>query len=93
MKQRDIWQKDFSIIQKIAERYEDMMNRDDRVAESRWMTVLDLEHMEDLYPESDLNTLLLFDEADFAHDMFGIKRHFNRRTLEMEDCFLPRFVQ
>jgi hypothetical protein len=27
---------------------------------------------------------------DFGHDVFGIRRHINRKTGEMGDCFLPR---
>ncbi len=38
--------------------------------------------LEDLYNADDLN---------FAHDIFGIKRHLNRNNGELEDCFLPRF--
>lgn len=33
------------------------------------------------------------DDFDFAHDVFGIRRHLNRRTGQLEDCFLPRFAQ
>jgi hypothetical protein len=29
---------------------------------------------------------------DFLHDVFGIRRHINRRTGKLEDCFLPRFA-
>ena len=29
-------------------------------------------------------------EETFHHDVFGIRRHFNRRTFRLEDCFLPR---
>ena len=30
--------------------------------------------------------------ADFSHDVFGIRRHLNRQTKQLEDCFLPRFA-
>jgi hypothetical protein len=30
---------------------------------------------------------------DFLHDVFGIRRHINRRTGQLEDCFLPRFAE
>lgn len=29
-------------------------------------------------------------EADFMHDVFGIRKHINRTTGELMDCFLPR---
>lgn len=39
-----------------------------------------------------LNDLLAADDANFAHDVFGIRRHLNRQTGELGDCFLPRFA-
>ena len=30
---------------------------------------------------------------DFAHDVFGIYRHINRQTGQLEDCFLPRYAR
>lgn len=38
----------------------------------------------------DLNKLLAAPDADFGHDVFGIRRHINRETAALEDCFLPR---
>lgn len=29
-------------------------------------------------------------DFDFIHDIFGIRRHINRQTGKIEDCFLPR---
>jgi hypothetical protein len=40
----------------------------------------------------DLRELLTAGDGDFGHDVFGIRRHFNRRTGKLEDCFVPRFV-
>lgn len=40
-----------------------------------------------------LEELLAADDANFAHDVFGIRRHLNRETLKIEDCFLPRFAR
>lgn len=31
-------------------------------------------------------------DFDFAHDFYGIARHINRKTGQLEDCFLPRFA-
>ena len=39
-----------------------------------------------------LNALLGADDANFAHDVFGIRRHLNRETGKLEDCFVPRYA-
>lgn len=33
------------------------------------------------------------DDYNFAHDVAGIRRHLNRQTGELENCFVPRFAQ
>jgi hypothetical protein len=38
----------------------------------------------------DLPGLLAADNETFAHDVFGIRRHINRKTGQLEGCFLPR---
>lgn len=38
-----------------------------------------------------LDALLRADEFNFAHDVFGIRRHINRETGKLENCFSPRF--
>lgn len=38
----------------------------------------------------DLSRLEHAPEADFAHDVLGIRRHIDRSTGELRDCFLPR---
>lgn len=40
--------------------------------------------------ELELQKLLDAPEFDFAHDVFGIRRHIDRRTGKLGDCFLPR---
>lgn len=40
----------------------------------------------------DLTQLLDADDSNFAHDVFGIRRHINRETGELENCFSPRFT-
>lgn len=39
-----------------------------------------------------LDDLLAAEPFDFAHDMFGIRRHLNRETGGLGDCFEPRFA-
>ncbi len=38
----------------------------------------------------DLAKLLAFDDLNFSHDVFGIARHINRETGQLEDFFVPR---
>lgn len=38
----------------------------------------------------DLARLLAADDFNFAHDMFGIMCHMDRRTGKLDNCFLPR---
>lgn len=37
-----------------------------------------------------LNRLFEFDDFNFAHDIFGIAKHINRRTGKIERHFVPR---
>lgn len=41
----------------------------------------------------DLADLLLADNFNFTHDVFGIRRHMNRDTGRLGDCFVPRFAK
>jgi hypothetical protein len=40
----------------------------------------------------DLAALAAADDSDFNHDVFGIRRHIDRSTGELMDCFVPRFI-
>lgn len=39
-----------------------------------------------------LDRLLAADDFNFAHDVFGIRRHLNRQTGQLENFFVPRFA-
>lgn len=39
-----------------------------------------------------LSELLLADDSNFAHDVFGIRRHIDRETGQLKDCFVPRYA-
>lgn len=39
-----------------------------------------------------LDELLAARPLDFAHDVGGIRRHIDRNTGQLRDCFLPRFA-
>lgn len=41
----------------------------------------------------DLDKLLAFDNFNFAHDVFGIREHLDRKTGKLKDFFLPRCAQ
>jgi hypothetical protein len=38
----------------------------------------------------DFEKLVGFDDFNFAHDVFGIRRHLERETGQLLHCFLPR---
>jgi Family of unknown function (DUF6874) len=40
----------------------------------------------------DLRALASAPDAEFAHDVFGIRRHLNRETKKIEHCFMPRYA-
>jgi hypothetical protein len=40
-----------------------------------------------------LAELLAADDFNFAHDIFGILQHLDRRTGKLGGCFLPRFAR
>lgn len=40
----------------------------------------------------DLARLEAADDGNFGHDVFGIRRHINRSTGQIENCFVPRFA-
>lgn len=40
-----------------------------------------------------LQELLDADAFNFAHDVFGIRRHIDRSTGKMLNCFVPRFAR
>ena len=41
----------------------------------------------------DLARLYAADDTNFIHDVFGIRRHLNRDTGKLENCFVPRFAR
>ena len=51
---------------------------------------LDLEYTHTKNPLL-LNDLLNAGAGNFAHDICGINRHFNRETKSLDNNFLPRF--
>lgn len=89
---------DFETMSEIANRALTMYARAATIAELRQynpirddkLTVMmDLESANDCIP-LDLDKFLSFDDGNFGHDMFGIRRHLNRETKQLENSFVPR---
>lgn len=38
-----------------------------------------------------LQELLAADDFNFGHDVFGIRRHIDRTTGQLQNCFVPRY--
>jgi hypothetical protein len=57
----------------------------------KFALVMDLDYADQDCP-LDLFALLQADEANFAHDVFGIYRHLDRKTKKLTDCFTPRYA-
>jgi len=76
------------IIAKIAERAERVLLREYK---DRFTTMMDLEVVHSNSPLR-LADFLAADDFNFIHDIVGIRRHLNRETGNLEDCFLPRFT-
>ena len=70
------------------------------IPDDKLTVMMDLEHAHDAAP-LDLDAMLSaatrstvsrWRYADFVHDMLGIRRHINRATGQLENCFSPRFT-
>lgn len=40
-----------------------------------------------------LDELLAADDFNFLHDIYGIRRHLDRETGQLQNCFMPRFTR
>jgi hypothetical protein len=85
-------QKEFDIIVQIAKRAEALYASLDRAIPDRFALLMDLEHVHAHIPMK-LDALLKANDANFAHDVFGIRQHLNRATGKLENCFVPRYAQ
>jgi len=52
--------------------------------------VMDLDAVHSNGCPLDLNALLFFSDEERRHDIHGIRRNINRKTGQLENCFLPR---
>lgn len=78
------------ILMKIAQRAEKMQPAG--MEQSRMDWLMDLDACISNGCPMKLDELLAAPDFDFAHDVFGIRRHIDRTTGKLGDCFLPRFA-
>ena len=77
----------FELIVEIAKRAE----RKNLLMFDRMSLIMDLEQATEQF-NLKLKELMNADDFNFAHDICGIQNNFNRETLKMENCFLPRYA-
>jgi hypothetical protein len=79
---------EYRIISQIAKRAYEISNGALAVMD----TAMDLDACHSNGCPLHLADLLAADDFNFAHDVFGIRRHLDRRTGKLGDCFVPRFA-
>lgn len=83
-----VTRQDSELISKIADRVlAELSTPDDKMT-----VVMDLTAAHANGMELKLADLLTADKFDFSHDYYGIRRHINRSTGQIEDCFVPRYA-
>ena len=81
---------EFDLIFQIASRSNVLLKKHG-IEEEMLTTVMDISTAHEHGPLH-LEEFLAADDSNFAHDALGIRRHINRKTGMLEDCFLPRFA-
>lgn len=78
----------FELISELADKWLEM----GLVSDDKMSVFMDLDYLSSYQARSVLNLIALRDARpqDFAHDMAGIYRHFNRQTKQLEGGFMPR---
>lgn len=62
------------------------------LAKDKFSLKMDLFYTNEEIP-LDFERLLNADNFNFSHDIVGIQNNFNRKTLSMDNFFLPRFAK
>ena len=76
---------EYLAINKVIERI-----KEEGIAYSNHLAMLmDLDYAHQDTP-MDFEKLLAFDRFNFIHDIYGIANNLNRKTKEIENCFVPR---
>jgi hypothetical protein len=87
----DLTAAEFETVRAIATRADAMYRSAGVMDQTPMDTMMDIECCHATIPLR-LDELLAADDFNFSHDVGGIRRHLNRRTGEMENCFVPRFA-
>ncbi len=82
---------EFTLMSRIAAR-SSAMARDYGVEYDYTTALMDIEAAHEHCPIR-LLALLNADDGNFGHDVFGIRRHLDRTTRTLGDCFSPRFAK
>lgn len=82
---------DLVTLSALADRAEALYRRHG-IADTRTAIVMDLDNT-DRHMPLDAEALLASSDADFAHDMLGIRRHIDRETGTLTGCFTPRYAR
>ncbi len=88
----DVSREAMQLIQRIVERAEHLADQLGRPRPPRARLTMDLVACHAACPLQ-LTELLVAGPADFAHDVWGIHHHIDRRTGELRDCFFPRYAR
>jgi hypothetical protein len=86
----DVTPQEFDLINKIVQRALDVGHRMGRPL-NRQNVTMDITAVHKNGNPLRLAGLLGAKEFDFTHDVFGILRHINRKTGQLENCFSPRY--
>lgn len=82
---------DFDVIVSIAKRAV-LLAQENGIDYPQQMAVMDLNAVHCNACPLRLQELLAADNGNFIHDVFGIRRHLDRTTGQLRDCFVPRFA-
>lgn len=86
----DVSKEDFPIIARCADRAVDLA-ASLGVSYTKQEALMDMMATQSNGCPMHWRDLLEADDGNFAHDAFGIRRHINRSTGKLEDCFMPRY--
>ena len=79
---------DAALIAKIVRRAESLLTPDIEINPTELAMDLTACHANGC--PMDFARLLEAPDADFIHDVLGIRKHINRKTGNLQDCFVPR---
>lgn len=90
-------QHNFSLSETDFRRVETIVQRFERIAgalgRERQGVIMDITACHNGACALDLAAMANGADADLAHDVAGIYRHFDRETGELRDCFTPRYAK